>query len=437
MNCRNCSAQIPGEARFCPHCGASDPAPISADPPAPGPAESTPPVKEITEGPAKEAVLEALPEAKAEEPAAAQSQAPAQETARVCAVCGSALGTDAAFCGVCGTKTQSYSVQPGTTQSYTVQPGTAQSHTVQQGAAQSSYTVRPASPQGSTVQPGGIPVYPGQPAVKTKKTPSKTNKTILIVTMVLVLLVAGIFGGRAIYQGSRYNTAASLMSAGDYQGALDIYATLPEGYRETAANALLCRQHIDYNAAMALYNAGNYEDAKAAFEALGGFQDARAKAEECNSHVVYAQASALYAAGKYYEAYSLFIYIPGFQDADALAAACVQPRPSSSELYRDPTFYSNNVDFKIVSERSVDMYFEFYDADSVLVVSLYVRAGESVKVSMRPGTYTLRRGSGYDWFGTEDQFGDEGTYTDMMNPDDNTPYFVMEYNYTYEFTVRV
>lgn len=62
----------------------------------------------------------------------------------------------------------------------------------------------------------------------------------------------------------------------------------------------------DYKDAMALLEAGEYEMAKAAFEALGDYEDSIAKSTECEMEMKYLDAVALMDAGQYEEAIAVF-----------------------------------------------------------------------------------------------------------------------------------
>lgn len=72
----------------------------------------------------------------------------------------------------------------------------------------------------------------------------------------------------------------------------------------------------NYNKAVALMEAGQYDEAIAAFEALDGYKDSAAKVEEVKAKASsYAEAEALLAEGKTYEAATAFYSAKGYKDA--------------------------------------------------------------------------------------------------------------------------
>ena len=76
-----------------------------------------------------------------------------------------------------------------------------------------------------------------------------------------------------------------------------------------------------YAAAEALYEAGQYEQAIAAFKALGDYKDSAGRIEDIREAIRardYAAAEALYEAGQYGQAYAEFIKLKGYKDVDSL-----------------------------------------------------------------------------------------------------------------------
>lgn len=79
---------------------------------------------------------------------------------------------------------------------------------------------------------------------------------------------------------------------------------------------------IRYARAMALYNAGEYERAIPAFEALHGYRDSEAKIAECR----YGAAARLYDAGEYETAAEAFAAPDGDRDSGAPAQTADEPQ---------------------------------------------------------------------------------------------------------------
>ena len=92
----------------------------------------------------------------------------------------------------------------------------------------------------------------------------------------------------------------------------------------------------NYNAAVELMNSGEYEQAIAAFEALGGYKDSANKIEECNIDIDYNAALELMEAGKYEEAYEAFIALGDYKDsaekAKSIYEQSIQVRLKTAEV---------------------------------------------------------------------------------------------------------
>lgn len=74
----------------------------------------------------------------------------------------------------------------------------------------------------------------------------------------------------------------------------------------------------EYNDAIALMDAGEYTEAIAAFEALGGYKDSDDKISECNTAILdgkYCDAIALMDAGNVVEAYEALVALEGYKDS--------------------------------------------------------------------------------------------------------------------------
>lgn len=84
-----------------------------------------------------------------------------------------------------------------------------------------------------------------------------------------------------------------------------------------------------YNAALALMEEGKYEEAIAAFDALGGYEDSQAKVEECQAKLAeakYSEACALMDAEKYAEAAEILRGLDYMDSAEKLEE-CRQKAP--------------------------------------------------------------------------------------------------------------
>ena len=87
---------------------------------------------------------------------------------------------------------------------------------------------------------------------------------------------------KVIQPNQQYDTAMTLYDAGKYEEAITAFEAL-KGYRDSAKQIEACQTAIygeKYNAAIALYNAGKYEEAIIAFEALNGYRDSAERIKE-------------------------------------------------------------------------------------------------------------------------------------------------------------
>lgn len=79
---------------------------------------------------------------------------------------------------------------------------------------------------------------------------------------------------------SDYKKAVALYEAEDYEGAKALFDALGD-YEDSAKYAADCAQVLDYGKALSLYDAGSYEEAALLFEALGEYQDSVKRAVDC------------------------------------------------------------------------------------------------------------------------------------------------------------
>lgn len=79
-----------------------------------------------------------------------------------------------------------------------------------------------------------------------------------------------------------YNAAVALMDAGEYEEAIAAFVAM-EGYKDSAQKSDDCKTAIreeKYNAAVALMEDGKYEEAIAAFQELHGYRDSKDRMKE-------------------------------------------------------------------------------------------------------------------------------------------------------------
>lgn len=125
-----------------------------------------------------------------------------------------------------------------------------------------------------------------------------------------------------------YNAALALMQAGRYEEAIEAFREL-RGYKDSVAqinacNVALTTQILDtkYNSAVSLMNAGKYSEAIAVFSEIKTHRDSAGKIQACETAMLdekYNAALALIAEEKYREAYNAFISLNGYKDSVSIA----------------------------------------------------------------------------------------------------------------------
>jgi hypothetical protein len=149
--------------------------------------------------------------------------------------------------------------------------------------------------------------------------PKKSKKglfiTLGIIGAVILIAIASVVGYN-LYMSDQYAKAQTLFSSGSYQEARDAFDKLG-GFRDSKAMSELSVKWIDYEAAIALFDQEDYEAALQAFESLGSFEDAPNRARLCTDNINYLQARKDLEAGELDKALSAFEALAdaGFKDS--------------------------------------------------------------------------------------------------------------------------
>ncbi|MBE6478972.1 MAG: zinc ribbon domain-containing protein [Olsenella sp.] len=230
--------------------------------------------------------------------------------------------------------------------------------------------------------------------------------------------------------------------AGEDPAAWDAAAQAYERINEEAAKSAAenCRSNAVYYTAVGLMELGSWNEAGEALAPLASssFKDAADLQLECDAHVTCDQAEALLSEGSYYDAYKLFSSLvgrsyEGLPDFDERAAACVQDFPSSGTVYSNPDYPSTAVPLTIKNDDS-NTFYKIYDGDT-LVRSVFISPNDSTTVNLPAGTYRMNEAHGDEWFGTDDMFGDDGSYFRCDFGGSET--FELESGYSYEISPDV
>lgn len=275
-----------------------------------------------------------------------------------------------------------------------------------------------------------------------------------------------------------YSEAENLLSAGDFAAAKAAFLALGS-YSDAEQRAGECQYALDFQDAMALFDAGRHAEALAGFTALAGsayagdyadenanmmlylnakssiaagdyenasellaplveadFLDAASLGQDVADNLAYLQAAADYDAGKFYTAYKGFTALGSFGDAAAMAGQCIQPSPSTGEVYRNSGYAKKlSVTIKTPASDERPTYLKIYASDGTLVSTVFIKGGSSTKIKLPVGSYTFKQAYGDKWFGEEEMFGETGIYqTLLFGTADNT--WKLSSGYTYTLTLR-
>ena len=146
----------------------------------------------------------------------------------------------------------------------------------------------------------------------------KTTKILAIVIPSVCAVIASVLLiTNVIIPNSKYNDAVALMDAGSYEEAIAAFEAM-DGYKDSIQKIKDCELAIlegKYNNAVALMEAGNYEEAASAFNTLFDFKDSQEKAAEAEIAAKYASAESLLNDGKTAQAAIAFGKIADYKDS--------------------------------------------------------------------------------------------------------------------------
>lgn len=164
-------------------------------------------------------------------------------------------------------------------------------------------------------------------AAKAKAATKKAGKIAAVCAAVAVVIIAAVLlATKVIIPNGKYNNAVALMEAGQYEDAIAAFEAL-NGYKDSTAQIETCKTYIldnRYNEAVALMEAGQYEKAIAIFESLGGYMDSaellQTAREVFKNEESYNTAISLLAAGNDDKAYEHFAALGDYKDAASYAS---------------------------------------------------------------------------------------------------------------------
>lgn len=138
-----------------------------------------------------------------------------------------------------------------------------------------------------------------------------------VTAIVSVAVIAISLLTQVIIPSNKYAKAVSLMDAGQYEEAIAAFDAM-DGYKDSVAQISACRAAIteeNYNTAVELMGDGQYEEAIDIFAELGEYRDSEAQIDICNAEIHYNIATALLNDGNVVEAYEAFIALDDYKDS--------------------------------------------------------------------------------------------------------------------------
>lgn len=184
---------------------------------------------------------------------------------------------------------------------------------------------------------------------------ARRNKIVaaIVISVVLIAIACIVVLNNVIIPNSKYNNAIALMDAGKYQEAISAFEVL-NGYKDSNDKILACNTAIldvKYNEAVALLEAEKYTEAISAFVDLGEHKDATLMVNETR----YRQAEA-YIRGKQYEDASVLLQILRFtteyaEKAEQLSAEAINSCCNEGDyerailIYKRTQGYDENSEF--------------------------------------------------------------------------------------------
>ena len=127
----------------------------------------------------------------------------------------------------------------------------------------------------------------------------------------------------------------------------------------------------------------------------------------------YKKGQKYYKAGKYFSAYECFKKSK-VADAKKKAKKCIQKWPKNSEVWRSDSAKAKNMELTFIVDQPDDYayFIRLYKSDK-LVSCVFIGGSGKVKVKLPAGKYTIKDGTGQQWFGVKEAFGRSGHYETM------------------------
>lgn len=213
----------------------------------------------------------------------------------------------------------------------------------------------------------------------------KTKKlAAIIIPIVAVVIAAAVLITQVVIPGSQYKAAETLLDAGEYDAAIEAFEALGD-YKDSAdriEEAEVAREEAEnaaaYVEAVALFEAEDYTAAIEAFEALNGYKDSHNLLLEAEAADAYENALNALENKEYEKAYRLFYSLGEYEDAQDFLNDFVVRLSREDYNYRYVDFYYDDAGLLIEEvstgksdpiQDSTTVY--AYDADGNLIEEVY------------------------------------------------------------------
>lgn len=164
-------------------------------------------------------------------------------------------------------------------------------------------------------------------AAKSRENAQKTKKITAVVASAVAVAIALFFLiNSVIIPNGKYNNAVNLMNAGRYEEAIVAFEAV-HGYKDSATKIDNCHTAIldrEYNDAISLMEGRRYTEAISAFEELDGYKDSANKISDCYTAILegeYNDAVALADARQYEDAIAAFEALGNYKDSAKKASS--------------------------------------------------------------------------------------------------------------------
>lgn len=264
----------------------------------------------------------------------------------------------------------------------------------------------------------------------------KTKKLAIIITpIVIVAIIATVLLSDVVKKNQEeaarldaYNSAVAMAEAGKYDDAIAAFSTLGD-YKDSAEKIAECETSImdkQYDEAIELAEEGKYSEAKAAFEALDGYKDSHANIIECENALMeeqYNKAVNLYHQGDFHNAWMTFEEVSSYNDSLEMVEKC-------KAHFEEPYYgflgtYSCDEGYTITIS---DIIIEDYGNTAIVVGTntSYIDGAQSMR-----GTLTAADRASYDFQFTYRAGSDSNDTTIYVKLGELEQYYNGHYNYTY------